>query len=124
MPDLADRVGIFFAGGGAARFRVIFQRQTMQDLAEELPTRFLPGFGPLVSRPVKDETGLKGKYDFTLTFGPEGALRATASSQPETSPLPDIYAAIQSQLGLKLEPKNGPVELIVVDHAERTPTGN
>jgi uncharacterized protein (TIGR03435 family) len=37
---------------------------------------------------------------------------------------PDIFTAIQSQLGLKLEPKKGPVDLIVIDHIEKTPITN
>lgn len=119
MMEVAGRAGIFNIGMGT-RCRMIFQYQTMQDLADELP---ISG-ATRVSRPVKDETGLKGKYDFTLTFAPEGMPGAPAATQPEAGSLPDIYAALQAQLGLKLEPKNGPVELIVIDRAEKTPTGN
>jgi uncharacterized protein (TIGR03435 family) len=43
---------------------------------------------------------------------------------PEADALPDIFEAVQAQLGLKLEPKRGPVEMIVVDRGEKTPTGN
>jgi len=118
MPQVAGRAGIFNIGMGA-RYRMIFQYQTMQDLADEL----LSNGATRVSRPVKDETGLKGKYDFTLTFAPESAAGNAAAAQLDAD-LPDIYAALQSQLGLKLEPNKGPVELIVVDHAEKTPTGN
>jgi uncharacterized protein (TIGR03435 family) len=47
------------------------------------------------------------------------------ASQPDAAePLPDIFSALQSQLGLKLEQKKVAVEVFVVDHMEKTPTGN
>ena len=56
--------------------------------------------------PVIDKTGLTGKYDFTLKWTPNGK---------EDS----IFTAIQEQLGLKLEPQEGPVEFLVIDNMER-----
>jgi uncharacterized protein (TIGR03435 family) len=57
---------------------------------------------------------------------PGGALGSSSpATQPDAAePLPDIFSALQSQLGLKLEPKKVPVEVFVVDHMEKTPTGN
>ncbi len=107
------------AGG---RSRMICQQQTMQTLARQLER--------MLSSTVTDATGLTAKYDFTVTFaGGTGPGEAIASSlpadQPDAAePLPDIFSALQSQLGLKLEPKKAPVEVFVVDHMERTPTGN
>lgn len=73
--------------------------------------------GPLVSnlydwtgRPVVDRTGLTGRFDFTLNWAPEGATDSDA---------PSIFTAVQEQLGLKLEPARGPVDVLVVDAAER-----
>ena len=66
--------------------------------------------------PVNDDTGLAGKYDFDLFWSD----RTTDAGESG----PDLITAIQEQLGLKLERKKGPVELIVVDHAEKTPTAN
>jgi uncharacterized protein (TIGR03435 family) len=81
-----------------------------------------------VDGPVRDETGLKGLFDAELRFMPQ-PLRATSSStgQSDTA-LPDpsgqpIFAALQEQLGLKLESSKGPVEVLVIDHIER-PTEN
>lgn len=86
-----------------------------------------------LGRPVTDATGLKGKYDFNLTFAadaPGGGASVSASSQdgpapaaPETDAAP-IFAAIQEQLGLKLEQKKGAIDVFVIDHVEKTPTEN
>ena len=72
-----------------------------------------------VKRPVVDSTGLTAIYNFTLTFLPEGA-RVPLSADP----FPNIFAALQSQLGLKLEPKQSTETTILIDHIERKPTQN
>ena len=64
-------------------------------------------------RPVVDETGLKGKYDFTLRWQPN----ETATNEEGAPPL--LFTAIEEQLGLKLEPKRGMVDVMVVDKVER-----
>jgi uncharacterized protein (TIGR03435 family) len=70
--------------------------------------------------PVKDATGLKGKFDYTLQWiSPNEA--ASADAQPDG---PTLFEAVQQQLGLKLESKKGPVEVLVVDHADKTPVEN
>jgi len=61
---------------------------------------------------VLDQTGLKGRYNFKLEFVPPGRV-------PTTNTAPDLFEAVQDQLGLKLEGKKGPVEVLVVDRAER-----
>ncbi len=77
-----------------------------------------------------DQTGLTGKYDFTLRWTPDQGSVATPARPdgpiPETdSPTssegsgPSIFTAVQEQLGLKLESTKGPVEIIVIDHIER-----
>ena len=99
--------------------RMICQQQTMQGLAHEI--------GNLN---VTDATGLTARYDFTLTYaGGTEPGGAPGSPLPEAVPddadfLPDIFSAMQSQLGLRLEPRKTPVEVIVVDHIEKTPTRN
>jgi uncharacterized protein (TIGR03435 family) len=75
--------------------------------------------------PVLDMTELKGCYDFALDWVPE--VRQTpgkSDSAPEVSAGPTIEAAITEQLGLKLEARKTPIELVIVDHAERVPTEN
>ncbi len=77
----------------------------------------------ILDRPVLDRTGLKGGYDFDLSWTPdlppgfaEGGL---INGQPVDTSGPTIFAALEKQLGLKLEPQKGPVEILVIDHAEK-----
>jgi uncharacterized protein (TIGR03435 family) len=70
-----------------------------------------------VGAPVTDRTGLAGKYNFILEFAP---LMGTPR---ENETLPTIFAALQEKLGLKLEATKGPVEVLVIDRAEK-PTEN
>lgn len=65
----------------------------------------------LLMQPVLDRTRLTGVFDIKLDFAPiEG---------PADDPAPSIFAAIQEQLGLKLEATKGPVEVLVIDSAEK-----
>jgi uncharacterized protein (TIGR03435 family) len=81
----------------------------------------------LVGRPVIDKTGLAGLYDFTLKYAPELARTAGPLSllppgpiAPVTDPdAPSLFAALQEQLGLKLENGRGPVEVAVIDKFEK-----
>ena len=68
----------------------------------------------LLGSPVLDDTGLKGSYNFSLEFtDPRDPRPREANSRP------DIFAAVQEQLGLNLEAKKGPVEVLIIDHFER-----
>jgi uncharacterized protein (TIGR03435 family) len=64
-----------------------------------------------LGRSVLDRTGLKGVYDFLLTWTPD--------EEQATDPGLSLFTATQEQLGLKLESAKGPVEVLVIDHAER-----
>lgn len=138
FPDMTavmgGRAGIFNVMM-PGRARMVAVRQSMHDLATRLSNQ--------LSKPVTDATGLTKKYDFTLTFlpdnmggpmgvplpppppggvpiaGPGPMAEASGAEAP-----PDLFAAVQAQLGLKLEAKKGPVEIIVIDHIEKTPTDN
>ena len=75
-------------------------------------------------RTIVNKTGLTGKYSFTLTWSPQmGADMPRAGAEGEasaaTDAAPDLFTAIQEQLGLKLEPTKGPVDVVVIDHLER-----
>jgi uncharacterized protein (TIGR03435 family) len=71
-------------------------------------------------RPVADLTGLKGYYDFTLTFLPRNLPEEFRANLPqETLDRPSIFDALRDQLGLKLVAQKGPVQTFVIDHVER-----
>ncbi|HET9833800.1 MAG TPA: TIGR03435 family protein [Vicinamibacterales bacterium] len=80
-------------------------------------SQLLPILSPLTARQVVDKTGLDGLYDFTLTFALE-ASRPDAPLPVDPS-APSIFTAIQEQLGLKLESARGPVDVLVIDRAEK-----
>ena len=77
-----------------------------------------PGLGRL-DRPVVDRTGLSGRYDFDLEFAPDERLWAGILPRPENSDLPDLFRAVQEQLGLQLEATKGQVEALVIARIER-----
>jgi uncharacterized protein (TIGR03435 family) len=74
--------------------------------------------------PVIDATGLKGKYDFTLHWMADTGRPQPLAATPDADAGPSLFQAVQQHLGLKLEVKKGSVKVLVVDHAEKTPTEN
>jgi uncharacterized protein (TIGR03435 family) len=125
QPDLLGRDGfpaslprhpIFLNGvpGFMAPYgwRLYFQEKTMRDLAAYLRVR--------LQCQVEDETELTSKYDFALTFFP----RPTPPPDTQYPAAPNLFTALQSQLGLKLQSKRVSTEVIVIDHIEKKPVGN
>lgn len=87
--------------------------------------RFAEFLSHRMDLPVVDLTGLKGFYDLSLKWVQES--RQSADTKPllvDTPPGPTLVDALQDQLGLKLENRKAPIEIVVVDHAERAPTEN
>jgi uncharacterized protein (TIGR03435 family) len=72
-----------------------------------------------LDRSVVDRTGLSGRYDFDLDFAPDDRLWGGAFPRPENSDKPDLFEALQEQLGLRLEATKGPVDTLVIDRIER-----
>ncbi len=111
-------------GGGKARMQ--WTDAPIKDLADMV--------GDQLERPVTDATGLKGKYDMSVTFqmsfpgGGRGGDAGAGGDRPLDSPDSDtgvtLAGALGPQLGLKLESRKGSVEMLVVDHAEKVPTEN
>ena len=79
----------------------------------------------VMDRTVVDRTALPARYDVALQFVPENRLRAgDGAGGPELTPgCSDIQTALPRQLGLRLDAGKGPVEYLVVEHAEK-PTEN
>jgi uncharacterized protein (TIGR03435 family) len=77
----------------------------------------MPGFAGMISRTVGrmvfDRTGLQGRYDLSLRFRFPGQTASDADAPPE------IFTALQEQLGLKLEATRGPVDVLVIESATR-----
>ena len=85
---------------------------------------FSESLGHQVDRIVTDRTGLKGDYDFTVEWSPENHEGSMVGAIEEKAGLtgPNIFEALQDQLGLKLESAKGPVQIIVIDSAEKAST--
>ena len=99
------------------RGRIDLQRASLAALANQL--------GQILGRSVIDKTELTGNYDFTLEWTPEEGgprmMRGPGGDAPpaaETSGA-SIFTALQDELGLKLESTKGPVEILVIERAEK-----
>jgi uncharacterized protein (TIGR03435 family) len=111
-------------GRPALVFRLFPERRALLPARDATMAEFASVMqrGP-VDRPIVDRTGLTGRYDFSLDFAPdEGAffgMMATRPPLPDDEAKPNLFVAVQQQLGLRLEAARGPVETFVIDHAER-----
>jgi len=100
---------MMMVAGGYATSRHV--AETMEEFAVTLSYQ--------LHKPVTDTTGLKGKYDFTLHWIAQGAGPSTSDDTG-----PTLFRALPEQLGLRLEAKKEMIEVLVVDHVEKTPTEN
>jgi uncharacterized protein (TIGR03435 family) len=107
-PGRRDRCILYALPSG----ELIVRGQTMSAFANVL-TRLLNRF-------VEDRTGLAGGFDADARFNPDGlpGMSRPPNGQP-ASDEPSLDVALRDQLGLKLESTHGPVEILVIDHAER-----
>jgi len=108
-PSTAGAPGNNFVRAGATGLHMEATQGTMERLATQL--------SGTAGRPVIDKTGLTGYYAYTLDWLPPNQAAAS------TSDIPDVFTAVQEQLGLKLEPTTGPREMLIIDRAEK-PSGN
>jgi uncharacterized protein (TIGR03435 family) len=144
-PDAVDTASVNVTGGGSAAGVMLNlgNGSTFAFADNKLEARklsmesFSDTLGRFVDRPVVNQTELKGSYDFTLEFAPEdframhirSAVNAGVVLPPEAlraleyGSSDSLFAAVQT-VGLKLERKKAPLDVLVIDKIERSPTAN
>lgn len=100
---------------------LVVRNLSMADFAKGMQTT-------VTDRPVVDQTGLKGRWDFTLKWTPDDSqfaqFRGAVNPQPPAAgdnpnAPPSLYTALQEQLGLKMEATKAPDDVMVIDHVEK-----
>ncbi len=97
---------------------LVFQHYSLADWAEWASVGH--AFG--LDRPIVDKTGLTGRYDFSMRLA-DSALDLKLSLRKGEQD-PSFYNDALRELGLRLEPQKGPVQVLVIDHAEKLPVEN
>ncbi len=115
MVPAGQSMSFFFSDSTGDKAYYVAPAGTVPQLADMLEGRLALDPHP---RPVIDATGLSGKYDLKFWWSPAADTNDAAEG-------PSMLQALESQLGLKLQPKKAaPVEILVIDHLESTPTEN
>jgi uncharacterized protein (TIGR03435 family) len=111
--DAGSLPGLFFTGLGKLNVR----NATIPDFTHLMQSAVL-------DRPVVDQTGLAGKFDFTLNWTPDesqfgGMGIKVPPLDDKADALPSLFTAVQEQMGMKLEATKAPVDVLVIDHVEK-----
>jgi uncharacterized protein (TIGR03435 family) len=121
MPKTPPRGGMRFSMS-STKAEVNATDGTMAQLAN-----ILTSLQDTEGRVVIDKTGLTGKYDWSLSWAPSmgmgGTIKGADNGTGPDADAPGLFTALEEQLGLKLEPQKGPVQVVVVDHVE-APSAN
>ena len=107
-PAADDQAGLGAGPNGTVKF-------TKQPLS-----RFTFMLTRRMDRPAIDMTGLPGLYDFTIDLSGLGFN----GNPPADTSAPSVFTTVQDNLGLRLEAQKAPIEVLVIDHAEKVPTAN
>ena len=108
------------AGGNSLGLGRIHHKSISMLLLATLIARF-------TRTPVLDQTAMPGFFEVKLDWARDNGMPPAAAPDAAPAEMPDgpsIFEAVQKQLGLKLEKRKGPVDVLVVDHAEKTPLAN
>ncbi len=96
--------------------------RSMTAVAVPIPN-IIPMLARMLGRTIVDRTGLTGKYDISMEWAPDESmlmmLPPDAPRPASDGSGPSIFTALQEQLGLKLESQKGPVEVFVIERAEK-----
>ena len=108
---------------------VLYKGQSAQMTAKQVSlddvAHWFAGYSEVGGRPVVNQTGLKGLYDFTLRWTRQSLAVAPQPTSTDTadSDAPPLFTALPDQIGLRFKTTKAPVELILIDHVD-PPTGN
>lgn len=106
-PMMEGSPGTLTGGKGKETGRGTTMRFLAEDLSEDLDQR------------IVDQTGLTGRYDFTLKWTPDDSAAAVNPANAGTEAGPSLFTALEEQLGLKLVPVKAPIDVVVIDHIEK-----
>jgi uncharacterized protein (TIGR03435 family) len=95
--------------GGPASGGLKFEHASMDGLAFALTQN--------LGQPVMNETGLTGAFDLQLVWSQDSARGRPEGSDPTDAPT--IFTALQEQIGLRLESRKAPIEVLIIDHVEK-----
>jgi uncharacterized protein (TIGR03435 family) len=119
-----DKNGFAILLPGGPKMVVLGDRYSVRSEHETME-QFVGMLSLQLDRPVDDETGLKGTYDFVIHW--RGERRVASPIPVENSPedsVPTLFIALQEQLGLKLETRKRMVDTLIIDRVEKVPTEN
>lgn len=105
---------------------VMFSRTASGDMTLEAPNVSMGQLASALSYPlgstVVDKTGIEGRFDASFQWTPDQPMRLKSGEPapaPDATPGPSIFTAIQEKLGLRLESRKVPTEVIMIDRAQR-----
>ena len=105
------------SGSSWCRYPIDHRRPGVEIMRMAGPVKLLmQRLQPYVDRPVVDATGLSGNVEWVLTFAPRPNAPTLEPNAP--ADVPEIFTALQEQLGVKLQARQAPVEVLVVDSVE------